>query len=506
MNIAVIDVGSNNIKLEIHDAHTSGNHDLIFSEKLPARLGHEVFITRRLAEENQQIAIDGLRKISSLIEKKNCKKVIVVGTAALREANPDEFVRRVEKETGIKINVISGVEEARLVYYGVRAYTNLENEKFLLIDIGGGSTELSVSDANVMYAVESLRLGSVRLKELFGFPSDSSEVEMTRQYIRKICSNFFRQASDNKFEYALCTGGTARTIAEILKAKGQIPGEYRGLPVISITSLKQLCDDLCKMSVNQIENLPGIEKQRADIILHGALLLHTLLDSAGIRNAMISDKGLRDGIVEDYLLRKARRIFYRKTQLRFRESALDKICRKYQRDPEHARKTAELSDKIFQLLANEYKLDENYRDILIGAGYLHDIGMYIDYSQHHKHSAYIIANSDIPGFSQSEQDLIALISRYHRKSMPKKSHPEFAELSESQKKTVIILALILRLGISLDKGGKGTIIDITINKINKDQIEFGLKTRGDISLELWDLERKRNYLEKYFKRKIKFTV
>lgn len=507
MNVAIIDVGSNNIKLEIHHVDPQGNHELLLREKVPARLGHQVFITRKLAKANAEQAIEGLKYFQKLIKSKNCKKVIAIGTAALREAAAESFLKQVRKKTGIAIQVISGVEEARLIYQGVRATTKLGSEKFLLIDIGGGSTELTIADESKPYFIQSLRLGTVRLKELF--ESDDKELsrKLSEKYIEKVLDPFKKEILSFGVHKAILTGGTARNVCSMLEAKESGCEEDRGLPAMKTGKVVAIAEEINKLDTEALRNYPGLDPQRADIISEGALLLSKILSELQIQTALVSPRGLRDGALVDYIQRKLQRKFYRTKQKDIRKTSILYLCEKYRVNKKHAKQCANLAVNLFDELNANGNYDAAHKDILYGAAYLHDIGLFINYSEHHKHSYYIISNTDIPGFSAPETHLMALVCRYHRKAIPKKTHVEFAEKKESEQEVVRFLAGILRLSIALDKSAHSLVESVRLIEEEKDHLVLELDSHGkDLSLELWDADRKKKLLEKVLQKEIRFTV
>ncbi|RME91648.1 MAG: Ppx/GppA family phosphatase [Candidatus Hydrogenedentota bacterium] len=507
MNIAIIDVGSNNIKLEIHHVDSHGNHELLLKEKVPARLGHQVFITRKLAKQNVEEALEGLKHFAKLIKAKQCKKVIALGTAALREAEAASFLKQVQKKTGISIQVISGVEEARLVYQGVRGSTSLGEEKFLLIDIGGGSTEISIADGSKPYFLQSLRLGTVRLKELFDSDDKNLSRKLMEKYIDKVVEPFLQEILSFGVKRAILTGGTARNVASIIKEKWGKVEEKKGLTAISPKEVSKLADYLHTLQVHEIETLPGLDPQRADIITEGTILLAKLLESFRIKEALVSPRGLRDGALVDYIERKLERKFYKSKQKDIRKEAIFYLCKKYHINKKHAKQCANIAISLFEKMPQAEKFPDNAKDILYGAAYLHDIGLFINYSEHHKHSYYIIENTDIPGYTPKEKHLLALVSRYHRKSAPKKSHSEHQALSTEEQDLVYFLAAILRIAIALDKSAKSVVEDVDVITPTKEEMQVLLYTGGkDCTLELWDVQRKKKMLQKYLGMNIDFKV
>ncbi|MCS6983732.1 MAG: Ppx/GppA family phosphatase [Leptospiraceae bacterium] len=503
MRVAIIDVGSNNIKLEVFEIDEKGNSQLIYDEKVAARLGHDVFVHRKLNPKNMEIAIEGLKNIARILKSLQVERTFALGTAALREADSQEFVTRARKETGIKIRVISGIEEARLVHNAVLAYTPFEGRTFFLNDIGGGSTEISVSNGKLLF-VESLRLGTVRLKELFASARDDKEAyQMMERYVDKILAPYLGELLRHKIDMGISTGGTARNLCEIVRSNGGTKEEEKGIPVLYTRDLKDLVSQMKKMTPKEILKLQGLDSARADIIVPGGILLLGLLQNLRIDRSLVSNRGLRDGALIDYIYHKVNKKIYQERQNEYRKRGLEIISNKYNIDKKHAEQTAKLALMLFRILKALHNLPQKYEEILYGAALLHDTGRIIDYANHHKHSQYLIQNSAILGFSDHEKTLMALIARYHRKSMPKSTHIEFQTLSPPEQQVVTKLAALLRLADSLDRSYSSSVKNITVKNLSSDKVHLVVEGRGDLALELWSVEKKKDFFEKTFGRRLK---
>ena len=501
MNVAIIDIGSNNIKLEIHEVESSGATKLLFAEKVSARLGHAVFFNHHLQPENQQTAIDGLKQFGKMIKSFSCKKTVAVGTAALRETKSENFVMEAYQQSGIQIDVIPGVEEARLVYLGALAHVPFNGRTMALIDIGGGSTEVSISTEKEILFSESFHLGTVRLKEMFEDNSHRKLASLVSNYVRKVVEPFLSEIKANDFSIGLCTGGTAKNLSEMLSLRGKVDQE-NGNAIIKSKSLRALVDEMIDMKPDEIKKIPGLDKARADIILPGALLLSSLFDLLEIKKSIISSKGLRDGVLSNFVHKKVDKKIYLKSQEFTKTDGLEAISKKFNIQEKHAKQCAKLAINLFDLILNGEPEFEEVRDILYGAALLHDIGIFIDYASHHKHSYYLIENSDIKYFSDREKHLMALIARYHRRGLPKKSHWVYELLEPKEKEIVAKMAALVRLADALDRSYTSSVKELIIISKDEDSIRLGVKSNSDISLELWSFGRKKDFFEKAFKIKI----
>ncbi len=507
LNIAIIDVGSNNIKLEIHQIKDHGYWELLYSDKVNARLGEEAFLTHKLSTKSIQKAILGIKQFAKIIKNFDCKETIAVGTAALREASHESFIENVYEVSGIKIKIISGIEEAQFVYLGALGHVPFEYKTFFLVDIGGGSTEISISDKKNIYFIDSFAIGTVRLKELFGIKGDMTKMK-TRQYISNealsLMKNYVGQAlstlTDHTKKYSidmgLFTGGTARALLEILKNySDKKVKEKNGIPILNTETLELFIKKISKMSLNQLKKLKGLDKDRVDIIIPGAILMLKALKIAKIKNSYIISQGLRDGVLTDYVYRKINKKIYLEKQELYKEQGLKKISKKFNQANHHAEQCVKLSLELFGILKKEHGLDNKYKNILYGAALLHDIGNYISYSAHHKHSEYLILNSDLLGFSKEEKLWMALIARYHRKGFPKSLKKNYQDLKKEHKNMILKLAAILRIADGLDRSYKNAVTKIERSISEPNCIQLLLHSNKDISLELWSVERKKNFFE-----------
>lgn len=497
MNIAIVDVGSNNIKLEIFEVAADGHSHLVFSEKFQARLGADVFLTRRLRAENTEIAIAALKQIRRITQEFKCRNTVAVATAALRECDSTDFIERVRREAQINVSIISGLEEARLVYSGVRAHTSLGQGNFLINDIGGGSTEILVCNDNDIHFVESLRLGTVRMRDMFDIEAKDL-VKLVEKYVQRSVEPYLDDIRRFNPETALCTGGTARTILEILREMGVSLREQLRLPMVETKDFAEVVDHLSQMSRKELARIKSIDEGRRDIILPGAALLLGLLRHTRMNRFMVSPNGLRDGALADYVYNKVNKNVYLRSQTQFRETGLTTIVDKYKMDRGHSEHVAELSVQLFDLFADLHRLPPETRDLLKAAAMLHDIGKFIDYSQHHKHALYILSNMNLPGYDNDERDIIAHTARYHRKSNPKASHVEFQRLSGRKQDIVTKLSVLLRIADSLDRSYASAITGLRARKLGERSWQLGFDSAVESQLERWAFQRKKDQFEKVF--------
>ncbi len=524
--IAAIDIGTNSFHMVVarvgaladDDESIHGpSFDVIAREKEIVRLGSSSGDMKRLDPDAIDRGVAALIRLGRLASV-NDAEVFAVATSAVREAeNADEFIDRVRVEAGIEIDVVSGVEEARLIHLGVLQAVPVYDRRLLLIDIGGGSTEILVGERGETIVAGSLKLGAIRLTRRFfrGERLHPGAVEACRRHIRSALVPMVREAGRAGFEVAIASSGTAETIAAMSNARN-VGGSLRTLNnfVLTRPDVERSVADLVAASTNdERRKLPGMDPSRADIILGGALVLEQAMIELGIDELIISDSALREGVLLDALSRRRGATLHHLHDLR-RRSVLH-LAESMDEDSRHSARTAALALELFDATADLHGLGDDSRELLEAAALLANVGLFISHSEHHKHSYYVIRNSDrLTGFTDHEIELIAQIARYHRKSAPKLKHPEFARLRPDDQHRVRALAGVLRIGIALDRSHAGHVNALIVRDAVSD-IPDGLpgldilvaSTEGaDISLELQTADERKSLLEEVLLRRVKIEA
>jgi exopolyphosphatase/guanosine-5'-triphosphate,3'-diphosphate pyrophosphatase len=443
--------------------------------------------------------------------------VRAIGTSAMREAlNRDEFVRLVQEETGITIEVVSGNEEARLIYLGVLQALPILDTKALVIDIGGGSTETIVGYRGEMLYGHSAKLGAIRLTRRFfdGDRLSAKAIKDCREFIRGEWALVFRSIQVCGFDKAVASSGTAQTIAAVALAQKNrlFDDDDEALNGVTLTQsevLSAIEAILKEKTVKKRSEIPGMDPKRVDIIVGGALILEQAMTRLNIRELTISDYALREGILLDYYQKQFDiERYHHLSRLRY-ESVMN-LCDTCQIDKRHAEHVRTLAVQIFDELkeAGLHTLGESDRELLEAASLLHDVGYHISSDQHHKHSYYIIRNSPLLGFTNDEEELIANIARYHRKSHPKAKHENFQRVPPAKRALVSLFAGILRIAEGLDRRRQVIIKNVSIHVHNADLV-FELQCReceDTPEIEIWSAERRTSLLEEYLGKKIAFRL
>jgi exopolyphosphatase/guanosine-5'-triphosphate,3'-diphosphate pyrophosphatase len=500
-----IDIGSNAMRLAVARLSPDGSYKILATHREPVRLGHDVFKLHRITPPLMERAVTAFLNFERLLRKYRVKFVRAVGTSALRDAaNSSLFIERVERATGIKLEVISGDEEARLIQRAVGSIMSIRAGTKLLIDIGGGSVELTLLHRGSGVFADSVPLGTVRLLEMLRGRKRPTLVlqRLIRQYASGVRRQVRRCIGLEKITCAIGTGGNLETLGDLRK---QFLGESSD-NLIRRDELQKLLTILQSKSVTErIEDL-HLRPDRADVIVPATALLIGILRESGVSTLRIPKVGLREGILVDLFERKTTqpqgKRGPRETSILV-ASALQ-LGRRFEFDERHAKHVAKLSLGLFDRLQSLHKLGQNSRVALEIASLLHDIGYYIDSSDHHKHSSYIISNSDLVGLGAAERDMIAAIARYHTGSLPSIEHPEWRRLDAAKRTQSKILAGILRIAEELDKEHLRRVSKITIRR-TKTAIILHLSGKGPLLVERWGAERRKHLLEKALRKSIEIT-
>ncbi len=488
---AAIDLGTNSFHLLVAEVNAEGRLEILTREKEPVRLGSGSGDMSELHPDAIDRGIECLKRFKKIADTFDAD-ITAVATSATREAaNRSVFVKRARKEAKIDVSVISGVEEARLIHLGVLQAVPVFKDQVLVIDIGGGSTESIIGKRGKVIDARSQKLGHIRLTDRFfaGGRIRKGSVEECRTYIRSFLAPVARDLSKIGFDTAVGSSGTIGAIAKIIEhRKGREPNRWVNNVTFSRKDLAQTVDALISAkTVKQRLLIAGLDEGRADVIVGGALLLEGLFESLGIKEMTVSSYALREGVLLDQVRRGDDEAFHHLSDLR-RERVL-RLADAFHEDLDHVLHATDLSLEIFDATVDLHQLGMAERDLLEAAGMLHNVGLFVSHAAHHKHSYYVIRNSDqLVGFTEHEIELIAQIARYHRKSFPKPKHSEYMDLRPSERKTVSILAGMLRIGIALDRTRSAAVADVEAHiapRTKKVTITPTIRKKADASLELY---------------------
>lgn len=490
--IAVIDIGSNSIRLQISKV-LDGAYKVIDDYKETVRIGDNVYRTGKFSDD----AIDSIKQVlfrmKSMMDYNKVETCRAVATASFREAsNAMDVAELIKKEVGIDIEIISGMEEARLMYLAASAYFQLDEGNTLLIDMGGGSTEFSYAAYGELKFSESTPLGCSKLTYEFfkNDPAKSEEVDALKQKINDDTTSFLPQYAVDKL---VCSGGTLNNISFIYNKRKNLSDSV--VKFVDSIFIKHFLSEISAKSIEERLKITGLEPARADIVLSAAVLVQMLLKRYRLEGFYTLSGGLRAGLTIDLMNRIGVRMMFQGTgSVDIRYSRLIETGKKYYFEENHALHVTKLCEKIFEGLRKDMRLSMDDWVILEAASLLHDVGQYIAYSKHHKHSYYLIMNTELTGYSDKDKELIANVARYHRRGLPKKNHENLLALSAEESDRVVKLAAILRVADGLDRTHSSLIKDVIV-EVKIKNIEFFVASDDDISMEREGFEKKKDLLE-----------
>ncbi len=514
-NLAAIDIGTNSFHLIVVKVKEDGNFEIIDREKEVIRLSEgSTGDIKFIKPEASNRAIACLKRFKVIADSHN-SIIRAVATSAVREShNKNDFIEQVYKQTGIEIEVISGYEEARLIYLGILKAVPIYNKKALVFDIGGGSTEFVVGSKGKMLQTVSLKIGAVRLAQKFfpDFEITNARIKDCRKWVE---GEIFHASEVMKKEgFNVCSGSSGTIMAAGLMIQAMRNGGSISSQTIlnnfefSKSELKEIEKEILnRKTIDKRKKIPGLDEKRADIVPAGIIILSTIFDLFGLEKMTISGYALREGIVIDTLQKEHINGTTKPNLIDIRKESIKHLSESCSYDREHCKYITGFALKIFDDLKNLHQLGDECREYLEASSILHDIGYHIAHTNHHHHSYYIIRNSELLGFNDSEIGIIAHTSRYHRKSHPKKSHDDFAELPERTQSVIKKLSAILRVADSLDRTHKKIVQSVECKvKRNIFEIILGIKKNGNPEIELWSLDRRKALFEEVYGVKLKIII
>jgi exopolyphosphatase/guanosine-5'-triphosphate,3'-diphosphate pyrophosphatase len=505
MRIAALDVGSNSFHLIVADVGTGGHINVLDRSKEMVRLGDSTLHQGVIPPEVFRRGLDALRSLRRIADRHNVDALMAVATSAVREAqNGGEFVRAARDEAGIDIRVIRGDEEARLIYLGARGSLDLGKRRVALFDLGGGSLEVILADAQELYYTASLKLGVIRLAETCpcSDPPTSRERAQLAERVRSMLDPVVTRVRAMGFDFVAFTSGTAGALASVLRADKDAGGNKSTLALEDLQALEQR---LGTMSVAARARLSGLDARRTDTIYAGAVVFRTALELAGADEATLCETALREGIIADYVASNRPGMLLVDEFPDLRRRTVMELARRCQFREDHGTHVARLALSIFDQTRSLHKLSTGDGELLEYAALLHDIGFYISPHRHHRHSAYLILNHAMTGFSRAEVRIIALAARHHRKVEPKRDRGLMRLLSKGDRRRVRYLAAILRIADALDRTHARLVRAVRCS-VSPKTVDVRIDADGDPELEIWAARRKGDLFEELTDRKLRFAV
>lgn len=497
MRIAAIDIGTNSVHMIVVRVRPDFSFEVIDREKEMVRLGAGGLDGRRLTQEAMGSALAALSKFERLASSHQVDAILAAATSATREArNGGEFLRAIERQTGIRPRIITGAEEARLIH--LAAVYGVDTPKpAVVIDIGGGSVEITLGSGRAVRHARSFKIGVIRLTERFvtSDPLSGRDERKLVKYIHGTVDRYVNQIVQAGFDRVIGTSGTILSLGQVAAAldKGQVPSELRNLrvPAKSIRRVRKL---VTNQKLAERLQIAGLDPRRADLVVAGSVLLDTLLKRLGASEITLCDLALREGLILDYIQEHRSDIARVDRYPDVRRRSTIELAERCNWEQDHARQVARLALRLFDDTRGIHELGDREREWLEYAALLHDIGNHISYERHHRHSYYLIKNGDLRGFEPDEIEVIALVARYHRRAEPKRSHQGYRDLASPLRRTVRVLSAILRLAESLDRSRHTVVRDLAMRE-QDGHLALELQAAGDGELELWAANRQLAPLE-----------
>ncbi len=509
--LAAIDVGTNSFHIIVAavDPQTGG-YTILARERERVRLGEGSGDMKFLSAAAMERGIAALRRFRSVADRFGAP-VTAVATSAVREAvNKDLFISRIARETGIRIETVSGLEEARLVYLGVLQALPVLDREILLVDLGGGSTEFLVGKKRRVLYDNSLKIGAIRMTDRF-FPGGVTSVKSVREarrFVAGILAPVKRDLRSHEFELVVGTSGTIVNLANIVRCRGgRMPlGSYNAYSMRADEILESVELILEAKHPSARAGIDGLDPSRSDIIAGGAVIIEQAVKELGIRAITVSEYGLREGIIRDVA---EQSIFHKGTPgLRdIRLSSVRHLAKKLHYEKEHCEHVAALALALFDRTTAIHGGGPYNRELLEAAAILHEVGLFISHERHHQHSYYLIRNAELLGFREDEKEIIANIARYHRKSHPKMKHEHYSVLPEESRSIVRGLAAILRIADGLDRTHRKVVSDVRISMTGKKvKIRPTVRRGLNAEMESWGANQKKGLFEEEFNRSVEILL
>jgi exopolyphosphatase/guanosine-5'-triphosphate,3'-diphosphate pyrophosphatase len=415
--------------------------------------------------------------------------VRAVATSAIRDAsNQAEFIERASEALGTQVEIISGLEEARLIQLGVQSRWPHPDERILIVDVGGGSAEFIVADRGEIREGISRPLGAVRLTEVFlkHDPPTALELHRMEKFIDDKFEPVLQRIQSRGFDRVIATSATAAAIVGAVNSVPRSERETADRARVDVDQVREFYRKVSGADLSARRKFAGIGPRRAEIIIAGSAVFLRVLEAMGLDSMHYSVAGVRDGIIADLDARGVGHELSRLSAVHLR--VVEAMCGKYGVDLQYARQVADFAVQLFDAFQPLHKLPREQGRLLQSAAYLLDTGHFISDTGHHKHSAYIVANSDLPGYTDQERELVAILCRYHRKSLPAPRHEPFRTLRSDQKKAVQFLTPLLRIAIALETSKEQRISKLEC-KVNGSGVTLCLSGEKDFDLEVWAAER-----------------
>ncbi len=501
--IAAIDLGTNSFHAVIVDIHPNGSFTTVDTLKEMICLGRNG-VGKPLTYHDMRLGLEALRKIKMLCDRQKVEEILAYATSAIREApNGGEFVQKVIDQLSIKILAIPGFKEAELIGYAVQHGMALTDETEMVMDIGGGSTEYVLLNRDEILHRESHKTGVSRTTAQFvrHDPVKKSEIEAMEKFYLQNLKPLLPEIKKHKPKKLIGSSGTMQNIAAMIAARKNLStsltiNEFE----YTAADFRELYESFIGTTRKKRLKTSGLDSKRVEFIVAGLVLVDVILKKTGIKRIHTSVQAMREGIILEYVQKEMGALKLLADYPKTRERTVIELVNKFRWHEKHSRQVASLALRLFDSLQSVHNIDETDRELLEYACLMHDIGYHISKKKHHKHSLYIILNSELKGFKQEEIEVMAHVARYHRRSVPHKRHTLYNELSEDQKTRIRKLSAFMRVADGLDRSHFQNIIDLKTEL--SDKLTIKVTSLGDPELEIWGAMRKCELMEELTGKKL----
>lgn len=475
---------------------------VLASEREVTRLGESVFRAGTVSEEALKATCAVLARMAALIRRLDVVGVRAVATSAIRDTrNQKEFLDRASEATGTHVEIISGREEARLIHLGVQSVWPQPDKRVLILDIGGGSAETIAAESGRLREAHSKPLGAVRLHEIFlkDDPPSPMQLHQMHEFIEEKFSSIVPRLGQQHWDRAIATSATASAVASAVARLPRSQRDEIDRLRVSTAQIRRLYWKLAERNLAARRKVTGIGPRRAEIIVPGVAVLLTFLQAFHLPAIYYSRAGVRDGVIADLAARNVGAELSRLSRDQRRE--VEDMARRYGVTVAHARNVSHIAGLLFIATNPLHHLPPAAGKLLEAASFLIDAGHYVSSSSHHKHSYYVVVNSDMPGFTERERLLVAALCRYHRKALPTTMHTAYQTLTGEERRTLLMLIPLLRLADNMVRGPEERIHSVEC-RLSPGEVTLDVHADGDIDLERWGAERASEVFHQIYNRTI----
>jgi exopolyphosphatase/guanosine-5'-triphosphate,3'-diphosphate pyrophosphatase len=503
--LAAIDIGSNSCRLKIARV-VQHSLRVVHEDREVTRLGTSVFETGLVSPDAMAATLRALKRFYRAVQQHGADQTRAVATAAMRDArNGRAFLAWVRDETGWEVEIISGLEEARLIHRGVVNNEPGTSGRCLLIDVGGGSCEVSLSERKRLKETISLPLGAVRLTEEFlkSDPPAKEEIARMKQFVSRELRKASRRVTPGEVQTVIATSGTAAALFEATRIMRKARAKDY---MASARDVRRLADKLTKLKNEDRSAIPGIGPRRSEIVVAGAQVYSELLEHFALAGFRYSDMGLRDGVLAQMLAEQDSRTSAHQQYERDRWEAVLETCRRYGVDPRQAEPVRQHAAQLFNDMRTVHELPAEYQTWLEAAAMLRDIGKFMNYQGHHRHAQYIIANSEIFGFNATQRVITSAVARYIGKSRPEPEGRTMRQVPPEEHEHVKRAVVLLRLAVALNQDRASDVLRVRV-RVYPRQVMLEISPgRTGAELELWSLRKEAAYFREVFRRELFVTL